>query len=524
MSKIRHLGILILTIAVLSSCADTTNLEQALQVAQKEANTLSTRVAEQEIEAEREISALGTASADAANVASTRAAGVLAEAQGAAEEAVSAAEATSEAIAAAATLSALPDINYDTSIYGVIDELDMNGIVVKWWHNSSGQEEAAIQNIIADFNESNQFGILVEATNEGDLDVIYDKMLTGLSTGDVPSVLLATQGQMAEYQKFQGLVNLDPYFEHPLYGLSQAEKDDLFDAFLQADRLPQFENQLFGFPINREMELLYYNQDWLEELGFDGPPRDLSEFEEMACAAADSSANGETGFSLRTDGRSLAAYAFASGHDIYDYEEDSFSYNTPGTVEYLLGMRDLVDRGCAQITEERFADQTAFGNRSALFIQGSSLNLPFIKLAVEENEEPFNWSVGPIPYVGFEPAQIVHGSSLAIPETSPEEQLAAWIFVRFLSQPAQQARWVRASDGFPIQGSTAFALESYFEENPVYRSAFELLKYGRFEVSVSGYDQILSEAALAYSDILDGEDPELNLSQLDGLANSIIVQ
>ena len=524
MSKFRCLGILILLLlAALSSCADTTNLEQALQVAQKEANALSTRVSEQEIEAAREISALGTASADAANVASTRAAGVLAEAQGAAEEAVSAAEATSEAIAAAATLSALPEINYNTNIYGVIDELDMNGIVVKWWHNNSGQEEVAIQNIIADFNESNQFGILVEATNEGDLEVIYDKMLTGLSTGDMPSVLLATQGQMAEYQKLQGLVNLDPYFEHPIYGLSQVEKDDLFDAFVQADRLPQFENQLFGFPINREMDLLYYNQDWLEELGFDGPPRDLSEFEEMACAAANSSA-GETGFSLRTDGRAVSAYAFASGFDIYDYEEDTFSYNTPGTVDYLIAMRDLVDQGCAEITEERFADQAAFGERSALFIQGSSLNLPFIKLAVDENEEPFDWSVAPIPYVGFEPSQVVYGSSLAIPETSPEEQLAAWIFIRYLSQPEQQARWVRASDGFPVQGSTAFALESYFEENPVYRAAFELLKYGRFEASMSGYDQILNEAAIAYSDILEGEDPELNLSALDGLANSIIAE
>ncbi|MFK7805851.1 MAG: extracellular solute-binding protein [Anaerolineae bacterium] len=524
MSKFKYLGIFFLAFVVFTTaCADTSNLEQALQVAQKEANALATRNSEQKDESVKEIAALATASAQEANTASTRAAGALAEAQGAAEEAVSAAEATSESIAAAATLAALPDINYDTNIYGVIDELDLNGVVVKWWHNSSGPQEDLIQDMISEFNESNQFGILIEATDEGDLDSIFEKMTTGLSTGDLPSVVVATPAQMAKYQSLNGLVALDPYFEHPVYGLSAIEESDIFPAFLQANRLPQHENQLLGFPMDKEMEILYYNADLLAALGFDEPPRNLAEFGEMACAAAESG-DDVTGFIFQTSGTAVASYAFASGNDIYDYEENEFIYNSPGLVEYLLTMRELVENECATVTDERFADQSVFGEGASLFIQGSSLNLPFITLGVDANDEPFNWSVAPVPFSGYEPAQLVSGSSLAIPQTTPEEQLAAWIFIRYFSSPEQQAQWVRESDGFPVQGSTAFLLESYFEENPGYKTAFELLKYGKHEASVSGYDSIRDEVAKAYQEILEGADLELTLGSLDGLANTITAQ
>ena len=35
------------------------------------------------------------------------------------------------------------------------------------------------------------------------------------------------------------------------------------------------------------MEVMYYNLDWLNEMGYDGPPTTWAEFKEMACAATD---------------------------------------------------------------------------------------------------------------------------------------------------------------------------------------------------------------------------------------------
>ncbi len=45
---------------------------------------------------------------------------------------------------------------------------------------------------------------------------------------------------------------------------------------LAADYLPQFDGR-YGWPPAKSMEVMYYNQDWLEELGYDGPPETVEE-------------------------------------------------------------------------------------------------------------------------------------------------------------------------------------------------------------------------------------------------------
>ena len=397
----RTIKIVLLSIsifALISGCTDTSNLEGALQIAQDEAAALGTANAEQASSHAKEVAEISTRSAEEANAASTRSALILSEAQGAAEEAISGARATTEAIAVAATAAALPDVDYDTRVYGVIDELDLNGVVVQWWHNHSGRQLAALNDIVLEFNETNPFGIIVEPTNEGDLDTIYEKVLVGFSTGDLPGMVQSTQSQLAFYQTADGLINLEPYFEHPIYGFSPVEIADMYAPFYDAERLPQFDNQLFGLPQDRSMELLVYNADFLETLRFDAPPRNINDFVDMSCSATNRFRQ-TIGFQIDPTGTAISAYAFASGTDIFDYENNAFSFNNPSTIQYISAMQELVDDRCAAVVEERFGDQKAFIEGNVLFIQVSSLDLPFIHAEIEALEEPFNWSVAPIPYV-----------------------------------------------------------------------------------------------------------------------------
>jgi ABC-type glycerol-3-phosphate transport system substrate-binding protein len=43
------------------------------------------------------------------------------------------------------------------------------------------------------------------------------------------------------------------------------------------------------------MEVLYYSQQWLEELGFDGPPTDWDTFTAMCAAASNQPFSGSQG-------------------------------------------------------------------------------------------------------------------------------------------------------------------------------------------------------------------------------------
>ena len=73
------------------------------------------------------------------------------------------------------------------------------------------------------------------------------------------------------------------------------------------------------------------------------------------------------------------------------------------------------------------------------------------------------------------------GASVAVCRTTPEKQVAAWLFVKWFTETTRQARWVEASGYFPVRRSTARELEGYFARNPRYRIAFELLECGRAE-------------------------------------------
>ncbi|MCB0037612.1 MAG: extracellular solute-binding protein, partial [Anaerolineales bacterium] len=345
-----------------------------------------------------------------------------------------------------------------------------------------------------------------------------------LTTGDVPALVVPYQNQAAAYQVAEGLVSLDPYINHPEYGLSDEDRADFFQSFLVSDQLPQFGGEAFGFPPNRSMEVLFYNADWLAELGYDGPPQTPEQFQEMACAATDPDA-GTVGYEISTDASRFASFVFARGGDIYDYENNQFTLDTPEAVASMQLMQDMFSEGCAVLIAERFGDQTDFANRKTLFTIGSSSGLPFYRQAIDESEAgPFEWSVAAIPYTGDEPVLNIYGASVSIPKTTPEEQLAAWLFVKYYTNPDSQARWARASNYFPVRESVADGLGDYFEADPAYETAFQLLQYGKTEAPVAGYDNVRDEMAEAYSRILNGEDVETVLTELNEKANQILAE
>lgn len=501
-------GLLALVLPMLLAACGAQDIEQAAQQAE---------------EALEQVEEAATANADEINAAVEEAVAQVEEAATAnADEVNAAVEEVQEQVEEAMEEETMAEVDYDTEVYGNIDEIDLNGVTVKFWHQHTGGREEELNALIDEFNVTNPYGIVVEATNEGGYSDIYDKMIAGLTTGDVPSLVVAYQNQAAAYQVAEGLVSLDPYINHPEYGLSEEDRADFFQSFLSSDQLPQFGGEAFGFPPNRSMEVLYYNADWLAELGYDGPPQTPEQFKEMACAATDPDA-GTVGYEISTDASRFASFVFARGGDIYDYETNEFTLDTPEAIASMQLMQDMFNEGCAVLIAERFGDQTDFANRKTLFTIGSSSGLPFYRSAIDESEAgPFEWSVAPIPYTGEEPVQNIYGASVSIPKTTPEEQLAAWLFVKYYTNPDSQARWARASNYFPVRESVADGLGDYFEADPAYETAFELLQYGKTEAPVAGYDNVRDEMAEAYSRILNGEDVETVLAELNEKANQIL--
>jgi ABC-type glycerol-3-phosphate transport system substrate-binding protein/outer membrane murein-binding lipoprotein Lpp len=275
---------------------------------------------------------------------------------------------------------------------GPLAGIDPTGVSIVWWHNHSGSREERMLPLIEEFNSANPCGITVEAQNQGSYNDIRDKVNSSIAAGELPAALIVGyQNDQAFYQLNNGLVDLNTYVEDPFWGLG-ADKEDFYPSFFDQSIHAVFGGQRLGFPPNRSMEVLYYNQTWLEELGFAGPPTTPTEFRDMACAAAEANGDGTGGFILRDDASAVAAWTYAFGGDVLIEDGTGYVYNSPATIEAMTFLKGMLDDGCAYFFTEGFPNPE-FANRRAIFTMGSSSGIPFYAGDIATVAEPRKASI-----------------------------------------------------------------------------------------------------------------------------------
>ena len=328
---------------------------------------------------------------------------------------------------------------------------------------------------------------------------------------------------------------MNELINHPVYGLTQEEQDDFYPGFFAQDVLSLFDNQRLGLAPNRSMEVMYYNMDWLRELGFEAPPTTPEEFKAMACAAAANPFSGATegaasptGYELSIDTSRFASWTFAFGGDMFDYNTNQFTLNSDAAVEAWTFLQSLFADGCARLVTENYGDQTDFGNGTLLFAVGSSSGLTYYGDAVGADGTPFDWSVGALPHTSADPVMNVYGASVSIPKSTPERELAAWLFVKYYTSAPVNAAWAKASGYFPVKASIADEVTAEFAGNKeAYATAISLLPFGKFEPPVPGYDFVRDNVVeVVMTSIVDDvtADVKALLDQANIDANAILAE
>lgn len=408
--------------------------------------------------------------------------------------------------------------------------VDPRGQTVVWWHNHSGSREEMLIAMIDSYNETNECGITVEPLNQGGYNDIRDAVNASVASGEIPAALVVGyQNDQAFYQLNDTLVDLNEYLADEHWGLSDEEQAAFYQSFFNQSIHVAFDNQRLGFPPNRSLELLHYNKTYLEELGFSGPPTTPDEFVEMSCAAAAASESGVGGYVLRDDASAMAAWTFAYGGDILNEDGTEYVYNGDATVAAMEMLVELATPGedglvCAYIFDGFPNPEVA--SRNALFSQGSSSGIPFYEgdfatVAEEAGVEADEYAVAAIPHTTPDPVMNIYGGDVMIVKTTPEQQLAAWDFIKWFTTPEVQAQWVEASNYFPTNADTVEFLGDYNAENPVYAQALDLLQYGAFEPQLISYTAVRDAAQEAYNAMIQGADIQATLDDLTERANEL---
>jgi len=405
-------------------------------------------------------------------------------------------------------------------------DVDPSGQTIVWWHQHSGGREELLLEIVDEFNSSNEWGITVDAQNQGGYNDIRDKVNASSAAGEQPAALIVGyQNDQAFYQLNDTLVDFDLLIDDPTWGLSEEDKADFFASFLEQGIHADFDGQRLGFPPNRSMEVMYMNKTWAAELGYDAAPTTPEEFKEMACAAAEANGDGTGGYILRDDASGVAAWTFAYGGNVLTEDGSGYDYSSAATADSLAFLKSMVDEGCAFFFTEGFPNPELAGRR-ALFAQGSSSGIPFylgdLATAAEDNgTEADELAVFAIPHTTADPVQNIYGADVMITRTSPEQELAAWLFVKWFTTPEVQAQWVEASNYFPTRAGTEEFLGDYVSENPVWGEALALLPYGAYEPQLISYQAVRDAASQAFNEIMQGADIQSTLDGLTETANEI---
>ncbi|MBI2332650.1 MAG: extracellular solute-binding protein, partial [Chloroflexi bacterium] len=280
--------------------------------------------------------------------------------------------------------------------------------------------------------------------------------------------------------------DLTDYVEDPMYGL---DADDIPFAFWNQDISGKAR---VAVPAQRTAQVMLWNQTWADELNINSAPTSADAFRSQACRAHDSMKKDEFaendamgGWIVNTE--PMTAYSWILAFDGGVLEEGNYRFLTPNNIDAFKFLRELAEASCSW---QGASDPiTSFANREALFITVSLSDLPSVARAFVRAGNRDTWTVLPFPN-GDDGIVAIYGSSYVILKSTDEEQLAAWLFARWLLDNEQDARWVEATHNFPLRTSTLSLLGDYEKTRPEWKQAVELIPQGEMQPQLGSWRTI----------------------------------
>jgi ABC-type glycerol-3-phosphate transport system substrate-binding protein len=265
------------------------------------------------------------------------------------------------------------------------------------------------------------------------------------------------------------------YVQDPVFGLDGPQLEDTPPALLDPVRMS---GRWIAMPVLASGAVLFYNQAWGRELGFDEPPQTPAEFRTQACAAAEANRTDDTrdndgtgGWLVDTSAGTVLSWLHGfGGQELTGSGPLTYRFEQPASLQAFQFLRAMLDENCAWLGRQP-APYEYFAARNALFYSGSVEDILVQERTQSRLSSQDEWMVLPYPRLEGQPAWEVEGLSLALTRGSNAQQLAAWLFVRWLASPAQQARLSRAGGSIPASLAAVDLLADFRQQHPQWDAA-----------------------------------------------------
>ena len=408
-----------------------------------------------------------------------------------------------------------------------IENANPEGQTVEFWVQYSDERLDAMMARAERFEK--ETGIKVNITYKGHYGKVQSAMMTTAGTSDQADVARGYGNAAADMYQIGAAMDQTILAESKKWGVTQSDIDDWganwtvgFSAYFDG-------NPKLLHEVGKSLEVVYYNKDWLNELGL-SEPQTPAEFAEAACAATNSTFSGRVGdtaslgYEIDTDASNFAAWVFAHGGDVFDYNKGQYIFNSPEAIAAMEFIQGMSSQGCAQVTRGKYSDQQYLGLGSVMFALGSTSGITYFQKAIEEGYNG-SWEISAVPHNTPSPVLNLYGGGLIMGDSGDiDRMVAAYQWMKFISNTDNSAVWSTESGYGFVRTSSADHPLIVAKRNdlPQYDRSLGLIKYGKGEPSVPAYYSVRGEIEKAYAAIINGDDIMSTLNDLNDEANSIL--
>nr|WP_301912769.1 ABC transporter substrate-binding protein [uncultured Blautia sp.] len=387
------------------------------------------------------------------------------------------------------------------------DASDVDGTTISFWHSMGGVNGEALDTLVKQFNEENEYGITVDAQYQGEYDDSLNK-LKSAQIGNMGADLVQVYEIGTRFMIDSGwIVPMQEMIDGDGYDLSQIEPN--LAAYYTID------NELYSMPFNSSTPILYYNKDMFEKAGISEVPDSLEGIGEIGQQLLDNGGAGEA-MSMGIYGWffeqliSKQGLEYANNGNGREEAATAVAFDENGAAKNILTVwKELNDKGFAPVVgkggDAGLADFSA--GKSAITL-GSTASL---KQILQDVNGKFEVGTAYFPKVSSsdEGGVSIGGASLwALDNQDPKKLRATWEFIKFLISPESQAYWNAQTGYFPV--TVAAQEEETFKQN--------VEEYPQFQTAINQ----LHDSAPEYAGALLSVFPEARAiveSEIESLLN-----
>jgi multiple sugar transport system substrate-binding protein/sn-glycerol 3-phosphate transport system substrate-binding protein len=387
--------------------------------------------------------------------------------------------------------AAAPEYTGDSDNFAGVDP---SGQTVVYWHQYNNPTQLSIiTGLVNAFNETNPYGITVNAIASGSYNDIRTLMNNSIVSGELPNLVAGFPNDGLSFALDDAALDLAPYVADAKWGFSADALADLTQVALDSWL---FDGVRLGIPNQISGQVMFSNSVMMQELGFSADsPVTLDEFAEAACAAANSDLTGAEGaevqgYPIVPESSQFETLVAGIGGNIWG--DGQWDFTSEPVMRVMQLYKDLYDQGCGYIPAENFGNTADWARALNPFALSSTAGIaPVLGQVAQAGNLVTDWRVlaAPVNAAGDKHTIQLFTPGIVVVPATPEQQLASWVFLRFFALPEVQAQWAQSLSLFPLSKSAAGMMDT---SSMVPQFAEMVAKLANDEVNVYVSQQNLS--------------------------------